>query len=67
MTEEFNKRNINPGKSKKRWGWSPELRLVENEGTGDGLSPEPEGEARGQQRVSQPAALQRMELEKSIQ
>lgn len=67
MTEEFNKRNINPGKSKKRWGWSPELRLVENEGTGDGLSPEPEGEAQGQQRVSQPAALQRMELEKSIQ
>lgn len=67
MTEEFNNRNINPGKSKKRWGWSPELRLVENEGTGDGLSPEPKGEARGQQRVSQPAALQRMELEKSIQ
>lgn len=67
MTEEFNNRNINPGKSKKRWGWSPELRLVENEGTGDGLSPEPEGEARGQQRVSQPAALQWMELEKSIQ
>lgn len=67
MTEEFNKRNINPGKSKKRWGWSPELRLVENEGTGEGLSPEPEGEARGQQRVSQPAAPQQTELEKSIQ
>lgn len=43
VTEEFNKRTINPGKSKKRWGWSPELGLVENEGTRKGLSPEPEG------------------------
>lgn len=67
VTEEFNKRTINPGKSKKRWGWSPELGLVENEGTRKGLSPEPKGETWEQQRVRQPAAPQRKELEKSTQ
>ena len=67
VTEEFNKRAINPGKSKKSWGWSPELGLVENVGTGEGLSPEPEGETREQQRVRQPAAPQWKELEKSTQ